>query len=158
MPNERIVVRRDSPAWTIQVWISFGVAVFVCALGIWNIDTPNASDRILLLTGYLFCLFTAFTLAKSVRDNQDEQVDTEAWRWQVRIGFALAVLLTGWSLFTLNLNFWQKGFMVVVWLFMEMAAFTLAKTLRDKHDADLLDPAGSASRLPRGEAVTETSV
>lgn len=147
MPQPRIVVRRDSQAWTIQVWIAFGVAVVLCALGVWNIDAPSTSDRILLLTCYLFCLFTAFTLAKSVRDNQDEQVDTEAWRWQVRIGFGVSVLLTAWSLFTLNLNVWQKGFMIAVWLFMEMAAFTLAKTLRDQHDADLLESAGEASAL-----------
>lgn len=147
MPHHRIVVRRDSQAWTIQVWIAFGIAVFLCALGVWNIDAPSTSDRILLLTGYLFCLFTAFTLAKTIRDNQDEHVDTEAWRWQVRIGFGVSVLLTAWSLFSLNLNVWQKGFMIAVWLFMEMAAFTLAKTLRDQHDADLIESTDDANTL-----------
>ena len=32
MSSAPIVVQRDTRAWQIQVWVSFGIAVFLCAV------------------------------------------------------------------------------------------------------------------------------
>ncbi len=101
-----------------------------------------------------FCLFATITLAKMVRDNRDEQVDTSAWVLTVWVGFFVAFVLTAWGLYRMSIGSWERGFMIVSWLFLVSSAFVLAKTVRDKQEADLMEV---ASRLeshapPRTEA------
>ncbi len=61
--------RRDTAAWRMQVWISFGVAASLCAIGLaW---LPGAElDRAFMVMGYVYCVSSAFALAKFVRDNE----------------------------------------------------------------------------------------
>ena len=52
----------------------------------------------------------------------------------------LAVMaLTAWGLLRMNINPTYKAFLGVAWLYLVTSAFTLAKMLRDRHEADLLD-------------------
>ena len=142
-------VRRDTAAWNMQVWISFSLAIGACLIGVWNM--PNEQlDRAFLAIGFFFCLFTAFTLSKLIRDNRDEKVDTAAWTMTVWIGFGIAVVMTAWGLFRMNIGGWEKGFMIVSWLFLVSTAFTLAKTIRDKQEADYMELAATS-----GEEKTE---
>ena len=146
------VVRRDTPAWLFQTWVAFAVSVFLCAAGVWNMPGEGL-ERSMLALGYLFCLSSALTLAKTIRDNRDEQVDTSAWLVQVWAAFGIANVLTGWGLLGMNAGGWQKAYMGSSWFFMLSASFTLAKTVRDNHEADLLDQASPAPKtLPTGAA------
>lgn len=138
-------VRRDTRAWQFQVWVSFGLAVFLCATGLgW---LPGESiDRAFMVMGYVFCLSAAFVLAKFVRDNQqgghgDAALagDTPMWKLVVWGGFFTAMGLTGWGLVRMEINDAYKAFLGVSWVFLISAAFTLAKTLRDRHEADIAD-------------------
>jgi hypothetical protein len=88
---------------------------------------------------FCFCLFASFTLAKMIRDNRDEQIDTSAWVITVWVGFALAVTLTAWGLFRMAIGDWEKGYMVVAWLFLINTVFSVAKLVRDKQEADLIE-------------------
>jgi hypothetical protein len=54
-------------------------------------------------------------------------------------GFFLAMALTGWGLMHMEVNDTYKAFLGVSWLYLITCTFTLAKTLRDKHEADLAD-------------------
>jgi hypothetical protein len=47
--------------------------------------------------------------------------------------------LTGWGLYVLAVVPVWKAYLLVSWLFLISSVFTLAKTLRDAHDADLLE-------------------
>lgn len=137
-------VRRDTAAWNMQVWLSFSLAILACVMGVWNM--PNETlDRAFLAVGFFFCLFASFTLAKLVRDNRDEKVDTPAWSMTVWIAFFIAVSMTAWGLFRMNIGNWEKAYMVVSWLFLVSAAFTLAKTVRDKQEADYMELAASSA-------------
>lgn len=136
--SQNIIVRRDTASWNMQVWLSFLLAVGLCAVGVWNMPSESL-DRAFIAVGYFFCLSAAFGVAKMVRDNQHEVVDTPAWRMQVWIAFGVAVSLTAWGLMRMTIGDWEKGFMVCAWLFLISSSFTLAKSLRDKHDADLLE-------------------
>ncbi|MDB5828473.1 MAG: YiaAB two helix domain protein [Variovorax sp.] len=141
-----LTVRRDTRAWQFQVWISFGAAVFLCATGLgW---LPGESiDRAFMVMGYVFCLSAAFVLAKFVRDNQRDEGDaagsvpaagdTPMWKLVVWGGFITAMGLTAWGLVRMDINDAYKAFLGVSWLFLISSAFTLAKTLRDRHEADL---------------------
>lgn len=134
------MVRRDTSAWILQVWTSFGIAAVLCAGGIWSLSTKDSTDKAFLALGYFFCLFAVLALSKMIRDNRDKSVDTSGWRIAVWASFIIAGLLTGWGIFSLELsNNWERAYMGATWLFLISSSFTLAKTLRDGHEADLLD-------------------
>ena len=133
-------IRRDSSAWVFQVWVAFAVAAGLCVYGIWNL--PGAPEgKMLLAMGFFFCLSSSFVLAKAIRDNQYQAVDTPMWRGQVWAAFIIASCLTAWALNRLPLNADYVMFMVASWLFLVSSTFTLTKTVRDGQDADKLERA-----------------
>ena len=132
------IIRKDTSAWKLQVWVSFGLAVTLCACGLAYL--PGADlDRAFMVMGYMFCLSTAFALAKFVRDNETRKADTPMWGLVVWGGFALAMALTGWGLWRMDVNPTYEAFLGVGWLFLISTVFTLAKTLRDAHEAQLAE-------------------
>ena len=54
-------------------------------------------------------------------------------------GFGFAMALTAWGLVRMDINQTYKVFLGVSWLYLITTAFTLAKMLRDRYDADLLE-------------------
>jgi len=139
--SKQVLIHRDTKAWSMQVWISFGLAVFVCAVGLAYLPGKDL-DRAFMVMGYFFCLTAAFVLSKFVRDNErargDQRVaDTPMFKLVVWGGFLLAMGLTGWGLVRMEVNDTYKAFLGVSWLYLITCTFTLAKTLRDKHEADL---------------------
>ena len=139
-------MRRDTSAWNLLVWLSFSLAVVACAIGVWSMPSEEL-DRAFLAIGLFFCLFSAFTLAKMIRDNRDERIDTGAWVITVWAGFAMAVSLTAWGLFRMAIGDWEKAYMIVAWLFLLNTVFSVAKLVRDKQEADLME--GIAAAEPR---------
>jgi hypothetical protein len=131
-------IRRDTAAWRLQVWLSFGIAVSLCAIGLAWLPGDDL-DRAFMVMGYVFCLSSAFGLSKYVRDNQVRRADTPMWKLVVWGGFFLAMGLTGWGLWRMGIQPVWKAYLMVAWLFLISTVFTLAKTLRDAHDADLLE-------------------
>jgi hypothetical protein len=143
-----LIVMRDTRAWQLQVWVSFGIAVFLCATGLAWLPGQDL-DRAFMVMGYVFCLSTVFVLAKSVRDSQKATQagvpETPMWRMVVWGGFAVAMGLTGWGLLRMEINDTYRAYLGVSWLYLVTSAFTLAKTLRDRHEADLLERSTSAA-------------
>jgi hypothetical protein len=128
------LIRKDTKAWKAQVWISFGAAVSLCAIGLAYLPGTDL-DRAFMVMGYVFCVSTAFALAKYVRDNELRRVDTSMWGLVVWGGFVFAMALTGWGLWRMEVNPAYKAYLGVAWLFLISTVFTLAKTLRDAHEA-----------------------
>ncbi|MFY3383610.1 YiaA/YiaB family inner membrane protein [Paracidovorax sp. MALMAid1276] len=153
------IVQRDTRAWQLQVWISFGIAVFLCAVGLaW---LPGAQlEQAFMVMGYVFCLSAAFVLAKFVRDNapsgsrSTRSGDTPMWKLVVWGGFAVAMGLTGWGLLGMEINVTYKAFLGVSWLYLITTAFTLAKMLRDRHEADLAEARLQGRREAAANAAT----
>lgn len=134
-------MHRDSKAWSLQVWVSFGLAVFLCGVGLAWLPGQDL-ERAFMVMGYVFCLSAAFVLAKFVRDNEATQADgrvadTPLFKLVVWGGFFLAMTLTGWGLLRMDVNQAYKAFLGVSWLYLVTCTFTLAKTLRDRHEADV---------------------
>ena len=136
------IAQRDSRAWQLQVWVSFGIAVFLCAVGLGWLPGSQLEQAFMVM-GYVFCLSAAFVLAKFVRDNEGatrrSAGDTPLWKLVVWGGFAVAMGLTGWGLLGMEINATYKAFLGVSWLYLITTAFTLAKMLRDRHEADLAE-------------------
>lgn len=130
--------RRDTRAWTLQVWISFALAVTLCGTGLAWLPGVDL-DRAFMVMGYLFCLCSAFVLSKHVRDQQQgaRSETTPMWSAVVWGGFMLAMALTAWGLWRMDIQPVWKAYLAVSWLFLISSVFTLAKTLRDAHDVRL---------------------
>ena len=154
---------RDSRAWRLQVWVSFGIAVLLCATGLAYLPGQDL-DRAFMVMGYLFCLSMVFVLAKAVRDRAvaDRQPNAGAgdqplWQAVVWGGFAASMALTAWGLLRMGIDPTYKAFLAVGWCYLVSSAFTLAKTLRDGHEADLAEArsagfaAAAADAARRGE-------
>ena len=144
MQNLPFSLPRDTRAWQLQVWISFAIALGLCAIGLaWLPGQPL--ERAFMFMGYVFCLSTVFALAKFVRDQQEARArrgaaggDVPLWRLVVWGGFATAMGLTGWGLWSMDINPTYQAFLAVSWLYLITCAFTLAKMLRDRYEADVL--------------------
>lgn len=137
------LIQRDSKPWQLQVWASFAIAAFLCGVGLAYLPGKDL-DRAFMVMGYFFCLSAAFVLAKFVRDTEKARAehrpaDTPMFKFVVWIGFFLAMGLTGWGLLRMEINDTYKAFLGVSWLYLITCTFTLAKTLRDRHEADLMD-------------------
>jgi hypothetical protein len=142
------LIRKDTKAWKAQVWISFGTAATLCATGLAYLPGEDI-QRAFMVMGYVFCLSTAFALAKYIRDNEMRKNDTPMWGFVVWGGFALAMTLTGWGLWRMEINPTWKAYLGVCWLFLISSVFTLAKTLRDAHEAALADARRDGMRSRR---------
>ena len=128
-------VRHDTRAWKLQVWVSFGLAVTLCGTGLAYLPGEDL-HRAFMVMGYVFCLSTAFALSKFIRDNEVQRSDTPMWSLVVWGGFGLAMGLTAWGLYRMDIHPTYKAFLGVSWLFLISTVFTLAKTLRDAHEAE----------------------
>jgi hypothetical protein len=65
-----ITYQKDTNAWIAQVWVSFAISVGATAVGIAYLPMDNWIKGYMGM-GYLFSLSSAFTLAKTIRDNQE---------------------------------------------------------------------------------------
>jgi hypothetical protein len=132
--RRRIRLPAATAAWRVQAWVSFALAALLCATGLAYL--PGADlDRAFMFMGFGFCLSTVFVLARHVRDRQAGLPTTPGWGAVVWGSFALALALTAWGLWRMGINPTYKAYLGVAWLFLVSAALTLAKTLRDEHDA-----------------------
>jgi hypothetical protein len=124
--------RRNTPQYVMQVWAAFIIALGMCAGGVWNLSGTSSLLNAFFAVALVFSLSSTLVLAKTVRDNQKQQVDTSAWVGQSWGAFALSVAFMLYGLYTAHLSGWQWGFMLGSWAFLISAAFTLAKTIRDE--------------------------
>jgi len=147
----RYVMQRDTKAWQTQVWSAFILALMACGYGVLNIPGTDV-DRGFLAIGLFFSLFACFAVAKTERDNRDGQVDTQGWVILVWVALAAAFSITAWGLWRMTVEGWVKSYLLVSWLFMVSSTFTLAKMLRDRHEADLMARTAAAERAERGAA------
>jgi len=135
----QVLIQRDTKAWVAQVWISFSIAVFLCGVGLAYLPGHDL-DRAFMVMGYMFCLSAVFVLAKFVRDTAQERgKGSPLFKVVVWGGFAVAMGLTGWGLIRMEITDNYKAFLGVCWLYLVTSAFTLAKTLRDRYEADLAE-------------------
>ncbi|MBK9346752.1 MAG: hypothetical protein IPN06_10180 [Burkholderiales bacterium] len=133
------MIHQDSSAWTLQVWVSFGLAVFLCGVGC---HLPGTElDRAFMVMGYFFCLGRLCAGQVCARPEKARPRgcagDTPLFKYVVLGAFFMAMALTGWGLTRMEINDTYRAFLGVSWLYLITSTFTLAKTLRDRYEADL---------------------
>ena len=67
---DRTVMDMDTGAWRMQVWIAFALALFLTTVGIWFLPV-DAWIKGYLGLGLYFTVSSAFTLAKTIRDQHE---------------------------------------------------------------------------------------
>ena len=132
-----MLIRRDTKAWKAagsgpRLALSRGF----CTIGLACLPGSDL-DRAFMIMGYVFCLSSAFALAKFIRDDESSARDTPMWLFVVWGGFALAVALTGWGLVQMEISPTYRAFLGVSWLFLVSS---------DVHPRQ--DPARRARSLP----------
>lgn len=132
--SQRIIVQRDTAAWKLQTWLSFGIACIAAGMGIVRLPRES-TDWVFMFMGYFFCAVAIFTLSKHVRDRVHRQEGTPAFAAVAWGGFAGALALTAWGIWHMDISEVYKGYLTVSWLFLVTSAFTLAKMLRDEYEA-----------------------
>ncbi len=65
----------------------------------------------------------------------DLRRDSASWRGFVVASFALAALAMGFGVYHIPVDPWIRGYIAMGSLFLVGSSFTLAKTLRDDHEA-----------------------
>lgn len=61
---------KDTTAWVVQVWVGFIVSIAASTIGVTYLPVDNWVKGC-LGTSFLFTISSSFTLAKTVRDNQE---------------------------------------------------------------------------------------
>ncbi|MCG9886955.1 MAG: hypothetical protein MH825_15580 [Cyanobacteria bacterium] len=69
---------------------------------------------------------------------QDRQVHSPAWIAQCWISFAVSIAATGFGIFWLPADAWQKGYLAMGLTFSVGSTISLSKTIRDVHEAQKL--------------------
>lgn len=143
--------RSDTRAWVIQVWVSFGLAAFLSATGLYWLP-GSLIERAFMVMAYVFSLSSVFVLSRHVRDQADGLPQTPMWGLVVWAGFGAALALTGWGMWQMPISPDYKAYLMVCWLFMVAQAFTLAKTLRDAHESRAIHLTGRGATAHHREA------
>ncbi|MCB0850637.1 MAG: hypothetical protein KDD63_00220 [Bacteroidetes bacterium] len=68
----------------------------------------------------------------------EQKQNTSAWRFQVWASFIISLGLTMGGVFYLPVDFWIKGYLAMGLMFLIGSCFSLAKTIRDDHEASSL--------------------
>jgi hypothetical protein len=61
--------------------------------------------------------------------------NTGTWLTFTYVSFAVSVAMGAIGIWAMDANLWVKGYMAMAIVFMLGSTFTLAKTLRDEHEA-----------------------
>lgn len=66
------------------------------------------------------------------------QRDSSAWVFCVKASFVLAAGAMGGGIAFLPCDWWMRGFLAIGALYLTTSTFSLAKTMRDQHEAERL--------------------
>ena len=73
-----------------------------------------------------------------MKEEIEAMKDTSAWIFQAWATWAISMTVTGIGIFYLPVDLWVRGFMSMGLLFTVASTFSLAKTVRDNHEAERL--------------------
>ena len=149
-----LLLPANTPAWLFQVWAAFLVSVFAILFGLYQAPMDRWV-RAFFFMGTLFTMGSSFTLAKTIRDNRDDRIDTQAWVFQSWAAFLLSagVTFTGILWLRPDATAWIQGYLAVSLFFCVNTSFTLSKTIRDNHEAEKVMNSFPRAAAPLARAV-----
>lgn len=141
--DSELVLPANTAAWTFQCWASFVLAMIILTRGIYLIQI-DPWIRGFMMIACFFTIASTFTLAKTLRDNRNQDFDTPAWKFFAWASFIVSVIATSTGIYWMpsgsseagsTTDGWIRGFFVAAFFFQINATFSLSKTVRDNYEA-----------------------
>lgn len=139
--------QRPTAAFIGASWLALLTGAVTYLIGLWNAQMA-LNEKGYYFTVFVYGLFAAVSLQKSVRDRIEGLRVTGIYFGLCWISLALAVLLLTVGLWNASLSASEKGFYAMSFLLSLFAAVAVQKNVRDMqlHDGEL-DAHGGAGEL-----------
>lgn len=119
-----------SAAFVGLAWLALGAGMLTFLIGLWRASMP-LSEKGFFLTLFLFGLFAAVSLQKTIRDKAEGIRTTSQYLMMCWISVALVAGLLVAGLMNVNLLASEKGFYGMAFMLSLFAAVTVQKNVRD---------------------------
>jgi uncharacterized membrane protein YiaA len=150
---------KPSPAYIFATWGVLAIGVLGYLLGLWN-ATLELNEKGFYFVVFLFAMFSAVTLQKTIRDKQEGIPVTSIFAgmcW-VALSSSIALLVVGLVNATMLLS--EKGFYGMSFVLALFAVITVQKNIRDlTNEYGITDPSAfpkTSQTLDAALDVTET--
>ena len=123
-------IQRPTSAFIGASWVALGIGVIAFAVGLWNASV-SIQEKGFLLTLLFYGLFSAVSLQKSVRDQQQGIPVTGLYLGLCWCSTGATLLLLAADLFHSPVNLSEKGFYAMAFVLSLFAAIAVQKNVRD---------------------------
>lgn len=130
--SDDVPVRANTPssAFVGLSWLALGAGILTFIVGLWRANMV-LSEKGFFLTLFLFGLFAAVSLQKTIRDKAERIPTTSQYLTVSWISVGIVVLLLVVGLLNVNMLASEKGFYGMAFILSLFAAVTVQKNVRD---------------------------
>ena len=121
---------RPTPAYVYATWGVLAVGVLGYLMGLWHADLA-LNEKGYYFTGFLFSMFAAITLQKTVRDKQEGFPVTKVFVGMCWVAFSSSIALLVIGLVNADMFLSEKGFYAMSFVLSLFAVITVQKNIRD---------------------------
>lgn len=123
-------MQKTSRAFLEASWAALLVGTTAYLIGLWN-STMMLNEKGYYFTVFMYGLFSAVSLQKSVRDRLEGIPVTNTYFRLCSISFILSLVLLSIGLWSASLTSSEKGFYAMSFVLSLFAAVTVQKNVRD---------------------------
>jgi uncharacterized membrane protein YiaA len=123
-------MQKTSRAFLEASWAALLVGTTAYLIGLWN-STMMLNEKGYYFTVFMYGLFSAVSLQKSVRDRLEGIPVTNTYFRLCSISFVLSLVLLSVGLWSASLTASEKGFYAMSFILALFAAVTVQKNVRD---------------------------
>lgn len=152
-------INKPTSAYIFATWGVLAIGVLGYLLGLWN-ATLELNEKGFYFAVFLFAMFSAVTLQKTIRDKEEGIPVTGVFTGMCWVAFFSSIALLVIGLFNAEMLLSEKGFYGMSFVLSLFAIITAQKNIRDlTNEHDITDPSAfpkSSQALDAALDVTET--
>jgi uncharacterized membrane protein YiaA len=152
-------INKPTSAYIFATWGVLAIGVLGYLLGLWN-ATLELNEKGFYFAVFLFAMFSAVTLQKTIRDKEEGIPVTGVFTGMCWVAFFSSIALLVIGLFNANMLLSEKGFYGMSFVLSLFAIITAQKNIRDlTNEYGITDPSAfpkSSQALDAALDVTET--
>ena len=152
-------INKPTSAYIFATWGVLAIGVLGYLLGLWN-ATLELNEKGFYFAVFLFAMFSAVTLQKTIRDKEEGIPVTGVFTGMCWVAFFSSIALLVIGLFNAEMLLSEKGFYGMSFVLSLFAIITAQKNIRDlTNEHGITDPSAfpkSSQALDAALDVTET--
>lgn len=152
-------INKPTSAYIFATWGVLAIGVLGYLLGLWN-ATLELNEKGFYFAVFLFAMFSAVTLQKTIRDKEEGMPVTGVFTGMCWVAFFSSIALLVIGLFNAEMLLSEKGFYGMSFVLSLFAIITAQKNIRDlTNEHGITDPSAfpkSSQALDAALDVTET--